>query len=63
VYALRCQINGWGRAAQIELTSELEAGTGRVRRQLREVKFRPAFDATGEPVEANFEAEIVGFRY
>ena len=63
VYALRCQINGWGRATQIELTSELEAGTGTVRRQLREVKFRPAFDTTGEPVEANFEAEIVGFRY
>jgi hypothetical protein len=63
VYALRCQINGWGRATQIELTSELGAGAGTVRRQLREVKFRPAFDATGEPVEAYFEAEIVGFRH
>jgi len=62
VYVLRCQVGVWGNIFQVELESETEAGLAAVRRQIREVKFRPVLDANGEPVEASFESSVVHFR-
>ena len=62
VYTVRCQVNTWGRVSEIELSPEGATGLAVARRQFREVKFRPAFDASGELVEAAFEADIVGIR-
>ena len=64
---VRCRIGTSGRASDVTVANEesVEAVQGtvtRVKRRLREIKFRPAFDAGGEPVEALFAKELALLR-
>jgi len=45
-----------------ESVEAVQGAVARVKRRLREIKFRPAFDEGGEPVEALFAKELALLR-
>ena len=62
-----CRIGTSGRASDVTVVNEesveaVQGAVARVKRRLREIKFRPAFDEGGEPVEALFAKELALLR-
>ena len=60
-YSLDATITATGRIVDLEVRSDTASDLGAVRRQVRELRFRPALDTRGEPFEARFTLTVIRF--